>query len=429
MFGLLAVLATAGTLLIVTPAETDTTDTASNGELQDVLDSWGAALRHADHDALATIVDGSAPEFLASETRRADALAAVPLVDLGYELAPGQPISVPAPVSDRFGRVTIRPAVLRLKVEGIDDAPTYRPATVIFVHRDDGWRILGDDLAALGDHPEFRAVPATWRGPWDHGPIRVVTAATSGGRSIVVGHPDRADLMDTLAAELPAAVDEVSEVWGEDWARRALVIVTGSRAEFTHLVGSRHDGDHIAAVSVSDAVDTERRLATGQRIVFNPAAQSRLTPEAARAVLRHELVHIAARAYTVDGSPLWLLEGYADYIGYRATVSGSEGIDGTDVRRIAPTLVADVSETGIPPELPPDDAFTDERSRLAYETAWSIAAYTAEEFGADTLTELYRRLATGPDAVYRLDDVLVDVVGTGSSNWIDDWGRWLTDRL
>lgn len=93
--------------------------------------------------------------------------------------------------------------------------------------------------------------------------------------------------------------------------------VAGSQDEFTALVGPNHDGRDIAAVAISDAVDPDAATVTGQRIVFSPASADRLTEITRRAILRHELIHVAARAETVDRSPMWVLEGYAEYAAYR----------------------------------------------------------------------------------------------------------------
>lgn len=414
--GLALAVVTAGVLLVVAPADSTDTELRTRAELQALVDRWADAVRHGDHEAMASVVDVDAAVLFDSEMSRARSLAAIPLSDFGYELGQEPGLSVPDEITARYGPDAVRAQglYLRYAVDGIDDEPTRRPVTALFVRRPDGWR-LADDAPDLPG-------AATWRGPWDHGPRYVVSVDTAGGRSMVIGSPARRDLTEAIADEFDAAVDAVSDVWGDEWPQRALVVVTGSREEFTHQVGTRHDGDHIAAVSVSDAVDPERGTATGRRIVFGPDAGGRLTGAGLRAVLRHEMVHVAARTDTVDGSPLWILEGYADYVGYRGS--------GTDVRRIAPTLASETLVSGPPAELPDDADFASgERARAAYEKAWSIAAFTADEFGTDRLTELYRALARGPITPDRLDDVLGDVVGLKADEFVEQWGEWLSIRL
>ncbi|MDX5311621.1 MAG: hypothetical protein LPK23_09670, partial [Rhodococcus sp. (in: high G+C Gram-positive bacteria)] len=161
--------------------------------------------------------------------------------------------------------------------------------------------------------------------------------------------------------------------------------------------------------------------ATGQRIVFSPAAEQRLDEAGLRAILRHELTHVAARTDTVDGSPLWILEGYADYVGYRGT--------GGDLAAIAPTLAAVVAERGAPSTLPADAEFAGDGARLAYESAWSIAAFVAEEFGSERLTALYRRLSAGPADTRELDAALGDVLGVDADQLVDRWGSRLERQV
>ncbi|AWZ25567.1 hypothetical protein CEJ39_16565 [Rhodococcus pyridinivorans] len=422
--GLVVALVTAGLLLAVDPVDTDDADSRVRAELQVVLDDWAHAVRTGDDGSLAELIDDASPELLDAERERIAAISVVPLADLGYELASEPALPLPPETIARFAADEVRAhrVHLRYAVDGIDDIPTRRPVTVLFVHRPQGWRIADDapDLAG--------AQTVTWRGPWDHGSLHLATAQTEGGRSLVIGHPDNAAFVDDLAGDLPSVVEAVDDLWGDSWPRRALVVVTSSHEEFSHLVGPRHDGDDIAAVAVSDDVDHERGIATGQRIVFNPAASDRLDDTSRRIVLAHETVHVAARAGTVDGSPMWVLEGFADYVGHRTAAEGL-ATGPVDVQRIAPTLTRQVRASGAPTSLPADGDFIGDRSTLAYESSWSIAAYTADQFGHDTLVSLYRALAAGPVTDEHLDDVLTDLLGVDTAGFVGGWGRWLGERI
>ncbi len=421
--GLALAVASVGVFLVA-PAVEEQSAPDVRAEFQALLDSWADAVRTADSAALAEVVDAAAgPELLEAEIRRAQALSGVPLTEFGYELGIEPAADVPDGVVRRFGDdpVLALTVSLRYGIEGVDEAPTHKPVVVLVVERSDGWKIASD-------RPLPDSASVTWRGPWDHGPLDVRIAETAGGTSTILAHPDRAALAEDIADELPSAVDAVSDVWGTDWPEQALVLVTSSRDEFTDQVGTAHNGDEIAAVAISDAVDPEHGQATGRRIVFSPAAGSRLSREGLRAVLRHELTHIAARPQTVDGSPMWILEGYADHIGYRSD-AGSP-VTGTDLRRIAPNLAVEVSRNGAPSQIPTDDDFADPvRSRIAYETAWSLATFLAEEYGEDELTSLYRTLADGPVSEAGQSDAFTATVGVSAADVVDRWGDWLTDLV
>ena len=106
------------------------------------------------------------------------------------------------------------------------------------------------------------------------------------------------------------------------------------------------------------------------------------------------------------------------------------GVTANDLRRIAPTLVQDSLRNGLPRALPDDAEFTaGQGARSAYEKAWSVAAFTAEEFGVDSLTSLYRALSTGPAEPDEVDDALREVVGLGTGDYVGRWGDWVSERL
>ena len=387
---------------------------------QAVLDEWARAVRAGDTAALSELFDpAAAPGFLATEVRRANNAAAVPFSEFGYDIGFEPETPVPPALADELGASDVwAPAVyLRYAIEGADAQPTRKPVALLLARRGDEWKLVSDTGLPGSDRE-------TWRGPWDFGPVLVREASGSDGRtSIVLGHPEQSAMVDLLAGELGDAVDHVTDVWGEDWSRRAVVLVAGSYEEFASLVGSSHSGTDIAAVAVSDAVDRRSRTASGQRIVFSPEAADRLTDLTRVAVLRHELVHVAARPVTEDGSPMWILEGYADYVGYH----GMEATFGA----LAPTLAAAVAAAGPPTALPADEDFRagGDRARRAYESSWSLAAFIASEYGEARLGELYRDLARGGVTPGQLDGRIRDVLGTTAADLTREWGTWVDKQV
>lgn len=385
--------------------------------VEQLLDRWADAVRTNDATALAYLVDpAAAPEFLQAQIFRADNLSGVPLSDWGYELVDEPETPVPSEVASPLNAADVwaPSVVLRYSIDGTDDVPTRRPVSLLVAERGDRWRIVSDaDVAGIDRH--------TWRGPWDFGPVSTTQVSTAGGTSVVVAHPEQTALAGALARELPGAVDAVSGFWGDEWRRAAVVFVTGSPEEFAAVVGENAAGANVAAVSMSDTVDPGRPVA-GQRVVFGPAASDRLTEFTTRSVLRHELTHVAARSTTVDGSPMWMLEGFADYSGYRDT--------GASFGQLAPTLSRLVAVGGPPTVLPEDGDFTagGTRSTLAYESAWSVAAFVAERFGEDALRSMYERMADGPKSAADVDRVFSEVLGTGTDDVVDQWGSWVATQ-
>lgn len=376
-------------------------------------------MRSGDEAALAALFDrGAMPEFLPAEVRRMHNLAGVPLSDWGYEIGSAPETPVPSDLAEQLQATDVwAPQVhLRYAIAEADQGPTRKPVSLVVARRGDEWKLVSDRPLAEYDRQ-------TWRGPWDFGPIVTRSVETGGGTSVVLGHPGQQGLIDALVDELATAVPAVTDVWGSDWARRAVVIVTADRDEFTEQVGTGHSGSDIAAVSVSDAVTPGASTVTGQRIVFSPTAGDRLTEANRRAVLRHELTHVATRAGTTDGSPMWMLEGFADHVGHRG--------DGEGVRVVAPTVSAAVAAHGPPARLPSDADFTagGERAVAAYESAWTVTTFIADRFGEDRLRDLYRTLATGPADPTVVDERIRAVLGLPVRELIAQWGSWLSDQL
>ncbi|MGV8872766.1 MAG: hypothetical protein ACOH2Q_09575 [Rhodococcus sp. (in: high G+C Gram-positive bacteria)] len=394
-----------------------TYDQQRRAEVTVLLDQWARAVRSGDVDAVRGLMDARAdPSFVEAQVRRAATVPAVPFADFGYDIGDEPETPVPSGIAEPLDATDIwAPSVyLRYAVEGPDAEPTRRPVSLVVAQRDGRWRLVDD-----ADLQEYRR--HTWRGPWDFGPLTVRSVTTAAGTSVVVGHPDREQFVADVANELASATVAVTAFWGEDWARDGLVFVASSAEEFGELTGSDPSTD-VAAVTVSDAVPGDGTRPTGQRVVFGPDAASRLTPFTVRSVLRHELTHVAARARTADGTPLWVSEGFADYSGYRNS--------GAEFAQLAPTLDAIVASGGPPTVLPKDEDFGagGARSSVAYESAWSVFAFVADRFGESRLRRLYEALASGPVSEGTVDVALGSVLGLERAQFIASWGEWVAAR-
>ncbi|GGG05241.1 hypothetical protein GCM10007304_19150 [Rhodococcoides trifolii] len=386
--------------------------------LDRLLEAWGTAVRSDDVAALRSLFDSSAdPAFVDAEIRRAQNLVGVPLAEFGYRIDPDTTETpVPSETADAIAGATdvwAPPVVLRYAYAGADIGPTSRPVALLVARRGDDWKLVSDSTLP-------GSTRTTWRGPWDFGSVVVRSVDTAGTTSLVLGHEDRRATIDALAAETAAAVPAVTDFWGVGWSRRAVVVVASSDAEFAATTGTTTSNTDTAATTVSDPVTSG--LVTGQRVVFSPGAQDRLTDFTRSTVLRHELTHVAARVATVDTAPLWMLEGFADYSGYRGS--------GRSFTELAPTLAAVVRAAGPPRVLPIDADFGagGARGATAYESAWSVSAYVADRFGEPMLRTLYRAVAAGPSNPTVLDANLRRTLGVGTDDFLNGWGAWVNER-
>ncbi|MFE2753975.1 hypothetical protein ACFXGA_18450 [Actinosynnema sp. NPDC059335] len=370
--------------------------------VRSLLDRRARAVLERDEAAFTADLDPSADA--AFRQRQRDLfhnLAEVPLAGWAYGLAGETDVSaLDLPAADEVWAPGVR---LSYRLRGVDAEPSGQDLAYLFTRRGDRWYLHSDTaLEPLGKR--------TWRGPWDFGPCRVLTGA--GG--FVLSHPGGEALAARVLAELDGAVAAVTEVWGPAWSRQVAVLVPASPDEMVALVGPGFATGSIAGVAVADRVDRGTRTARGQRVVLNPGSAGALSPLALRVLLRHEITHVAARGETVDGAPMWVLEGFADYVGYRRS--------DVPLAKGAPLLAARVRE-GLPSALPSDADFRGGAMELAYQQAWSLNLYLASWLGEPGLVALYRRLARVRAS--EVDSVLLEVTGRDAAALVRGWQEFL----
>lgn len=368
------------------------------------------AIRQRDEEAFLATVDPQATrEFVRAQRALFANLAEVPLAEWSYLTHPEDTVSTARLPSDGASELWAPRVDLQYALSGADSVPTTRPMGYLFARYDTGWYLRSDTaLDVLGRR--------TWRGPWDFAPC-VVRASQHG---LVIAHPGNEPMVERLIREVDAAVPAVTAVWGTGWTRRVALVLPDSLAEMRALAGQDYPVESVVAVALADRVDRARRTVAGQRVVLSPTSATRLSVASLRVVLRHEILHVAARADTVDGSPMWLLEGFADYVGYRDS--------GISLARGAPGLVDLVRRDGPPRWLPQDRDFLarGDELELAYQKSWSVARFVAERYGEATLVRLYRTLASaGSASAGETDRMLRSVLGLDRAGLVEEWRRYL----
>jgi len=226
-------------------------------------------------------------------------------------------------------------------------------------------------------------------------------------RLVSLNGPGTGPLLSRVAANIGAAIDEVTAFWGISWSRDISVVATGSDEQFRAAAGGGPASQwvDIAAVTVVDRIDPVRRMVAGQRIVLAPGAAN-MSESALRIVLTHELFHYAARVDTAQDAPRWLTEGVADFV----------------ARPITPVPSDVVSRARVLPLDAELDAPGPQRS-FAYDRAWWFARFVADTYGPAKLRELYVAACGVGHA-----DLLTaahDVLGTDSPRLLARWQQWL----
>ncbi|MBB2911881.1 hypothetical protein FHS43_003161 [Streptosporangium becharense] len=210
--------------------------------------------------------------------------------------------------------------------------------------------------------PDLRDLPPDVPGLW---PGEVT--AVRGEHSLVLGHRVPSTALRDLAVRADQARRAVGAVWGPV---RALVLFPATDAEAAALAGAGSTRGLAA-------------MATADRVIVLPSGYARLTPTGRDVVVAHELTHVATGATRGGRVPVWLSEGFADYVGYRDAP--------IPVREAAAELATEVRAGTVPVRLPVSADFAPGAPRLAqaYEEAWLACRFIAERFGERALVRLY----------------------------------------
>ncbi|GAA3802130.1 hypothetical protein GCM10022226_22430 [Sphaerisporangium flaviroseum] len=310
------------------------------------------------------------------------------------------------------------------------------------------WAVLAGLLAALTGPPVTgdprRSVDAVIR---EHPEIWAGARVVQGDRSIVIGSrdatdaavaADTADTTDTTNRDTRDTRDTTDTTDAAVTAGAARTPGSGSpgladlarRADRASLIVARVAGpvrplilvpattEQAATLAAPAAVNGLAAVAGTDRVIIEPRSFARLTGAGRDVVLAHELTHVATGAATDGRTPKWLMEGFADYVGYLQA--------GIPVASAAAELAAEVRAGRLPAALPGADAFSAGSARLAqaYEEAWLACRYVAGRFGERALVTLYREsMRSGPRTALRR------TLGMTTARFTAAWREYVRSEL
>lgn len=382
--------------------------------VRDLLNRRATAITTHDRAAFLSTVDPRQQKLRAIQNALFTDMSAVPFSTWRYDVGSGAGLPAVGRTFTRYNApVWAAQVELVYALQSVDPEPTTRTQFLTFVNRDGTWYLGGDsDFAGVGK--------PSWRGIWDFGPIVV----HHGARCLILAHPRYADQLPAIAAEVDAAIERVSAVWGKDWPQRVAVLIPDTQQEMTSVVGGGLDLGHIAAVATADYTNTRQQVARGQRVVINPVHLMTLGSIGRPVVLRHELTHVASRTVTGPSTPVWLAEGFADFVGYHET--------GIGVRLAAQELQIEISHGQVPATLPADKEFAGDDPRLSqvYEEAWMACRVIAARVGTAGLVRFYRMVGESTeDPSAATDHALRTVVGMSYEDFVRRWRSDLVAEL
>ncbi|MFD9393291.1 hypothetical protein ACFWBB_22000 [Streptomyces sp. NPDC060000] len=362
----------------------------AKADVQRVLDRRAAAV--LGHDPSAYAATGAAAGYAA--------VRAVPLAAWSYRVT----------ALHRSGDTATADAALSYRVEGYDKAPVTAARTLRLTRDGSGrWSVTSD-----------RPAKKAGEQLWDQGTVNVVR----GEHSLVLGVGQAGARLRSFAELADDAVPAVSAAWGTDWAGRVVVLVPKSLDGMAGLLGSPASSYRgIAAVTTGETGGGTK--APADRIIVNPDAYGMLGRVGRQVVLTHEATHVATRAHTDAATPLWLSEGYADWVGYRGT--------GRAPAEAAPELQHAVTQGTVPAALPEDGdfGFSGDAVRLAkaYEGGWLACRMIAERWGEVKLDAFYRAVGEHEKRPGAVEGALKSVLGTSLVEFTGAWQDYLRAQL
>lgn len=258
------------------------------------------------------------------------------------------------------------------RLRGVDRTDARTTLTYTFVTRQDKIYVTDVQAANGGRTPVWLLGPLDVRR--SH---RTLVASTNRARA------------ERLSAVLGRAAEDVRRVL-PDWHGDLVSYGPSTPEEFDSLLAAT-PGSYDGVAAVTTTVDGSREPSAPVAIVVNPDVFDGLGPIGAHVVISHEATHVATDATTVD-MPLWVAEGFADYVGV-----GSVDVP---LKVSAHAAIRDIKTFGLPYRLPSDAAFHVGKSvEATYEEAWLAMRVIARDYGQARLVAFYEDVVRLPAAV------------------------------
>ncbi|GAA2100813.1 hypothetical protein GCM10009841_16000 [Microlunatus panaciterrae] len=380
------------------PTTAGPTGTARGSALllaQQAADAIGGAVLSADRDTFTRWLSRADPGFTPTAAMLYDNLTGLGLLSFDITLTGQQ-----RPLSARRqqllgGGAWVAEALVDWRLQG-DRSPAEHIVWLTF--RGEQGRQL---LAGSTDGDRTTAQPL-----WCCEPVH----AARRGHATVIGSTGVA-LGPWLARADRAALAVARQLGGTP---RLVIEVPGSQRALERMVAATPGSyRQIAALTWPDGT---KAASAPLRIIVNPAQSDRLGELAVAVLLAHEATHVIL-ASPSSPSPLWVVEGYADFVAYRAYPQASHAA--------AAGFLADTRSHGAPRALPGDEQFSPQAQDLdlSYAEAWFAVSYlahlTSPAVARDFYDQLQRRY--GGD----LSRAMPALLGVSLADFTSGWRRYV----
>lgn len=379
--------------------------------IQALLDRRARAVLARDRAAFMATIDDASPEFVERQQRLFRAMGDVPFRSFRYRVAWERRGDLVRP-RDLDGypdadAVSIPLTEERYRIDGFDRREAVEDMYYTYVRRDGEWLIAED--TDLNDMTLYTA-----RHLWDSGRLR----ATRSEHFLMLSHrcESCSPLGDDFLELAEQGLERARRYWRGPFKRRIVVLVPRSGDELERMIQATFDLDNFVAFAYSTVDVTDGVDYTGHRIIPNPQAFSDRATSSILQILAHELLHVATRDSAGPFVPVFVDEGFADYVGHDADPSGLAFFN------------SDVAQGLFNGELPEDFEFTIGSGTdiyRSYQRSQSAIRYFIERFGLDAFNRFYRRLgrvevAPGT-ARFHIDRAFRATTGMGYDGFQRSW--------
>ncbi|MDP9068757.1 MAG: hypothetical protein M3N53_10510 [Actinomycetota bacterium] len=379
--------------------------------IQALLDRRALAILDGDRAAFMSTVGGWSEDFVARQKTLFRGLQDVPLSSFRYRLAWERRGDLVRRSDVRrypgAERVSIPLTEERYRIEGFDRREAVEDLYYTYVKQNDEWLIAED--TDLDDLTLYSA-----RHLWDFGALETERSE----HFLMFSHPCRNcdRLGDDFLSLAEQGLARARRYWQGPWNERIVVLVPRSGKQLERMIQSTFDLDNFVAFAYSTVDGTDGVDYTGHRIIPNPRAFSGRASESVLQILAHELLHVATRDSAGPFVPVFVDEGFADYVGHDA----------------APGALAffnsDVAAGLFNGELPEDFEFTiggGTEIYRSYQKSQSAIRYFIDRFGLTAFNRFYRRLGrveiAAGTARFHIDRALRATTGIGYTAFQEAW--------
>jgi hypothetical protein len=193
-----------------------------------------------------------------------------------------------------------------------------------------------------------------------------------------------------LVRRLLASRRDVASIVGPTASRQSLTAVLPADSPDFGAVLGVPAREYRGVAAVTTTLDGSGRRRAPVAIVLNPLVWPHLSRLGADVVLTHEATHAVTGSVT-SGAPLWITEGFADFVAMRSAHVPARLAVSAALRRIR--------SAGLPRHLPTDPEFGLATSHLegTYELARLAVRVIARREGVPRLLRFYADVVAAPE--------------------------------